>query len=99
MGTHLGPIRPLSDESAEREDSMLVGGVGPGRRRDGDEVVAEVDEGIDEVPVVEVVVLHCLHALDEAVHLVPTHHVMADNGPWLLGVLPCAWAEWDSGNT
>lgn len=47
---------PLSDDGSHGEDSVLVGGIGPGGGRNGNEVMAEVDESINVLPLIEVVV-------------------------------------------
>ena len=51
-------VLPLSDDGAHGEDTMTMSHVGPCRRRQGDEVMTEVDEGFYVMPVVEVVVLY-----------------------------------------
>ena len=48
----------LSDEGSHGEDAMTMSYVGPGGRRDGDEVVTEIDECSYVVPVIEIIVLH-----------------------------------------
>ena len=50
-------IIPLSDEGTQWEDSMTMSNVGPGGRRQCDEVMTEVDERFNVLPVIEVVVL------------------------------------------
>ena len=55
--TESSSLLPLGDERSHGEDAMAMGCVGPGRRRDGDEVMAEVDEGAYVLPVVEIIVL------------------------------------------
>jgi len=55
-----------------------VGGVDPARRREGDEVVREVDEDVDEVPVPERVGVRVGPALRRRVVAVSTLHVVAD---------------------
>ena len=43
---------PLGDERTEHLRAVLVRGVGPPGRRDRDQVVAEVDEAVNQMPVV-----------------------------------------------
>ena len=54
--TYLSSVLPLSNDSAHGEYTMPVCSIGPTRRRDGDKVVAEVNEGTNVLPVVEIVV-------------------------------------------
>jgi len=54
-----------------------VGGVGPAGRREGDEVVREVDEDVDEVPVPERVGVRVGPALRRRVVAVAALHVVA----------------------
>lgn len=46
---------------------MSVGRVGPAHRRDGDQVVAEVDKGVDVLPVIEGIGVLCPTALNKPV--------------------------------
>lgn len=56
---------------------MEVGSIGPARRREGDEVVREVDEDVDEVPVPERVGFRVGPALRRRVVAVAALHVVA----------------------
>jgi hypothetical protein len=56
---------------------MEVGGIDPARRRDGDKVVGEVDEDVDEVPVPDPVGVRVASALRRRVVAVPALHVVA----------------------
>ena len=47
---------PLSNDGAKRQSAVAVGGIGPAGRWQGEELVAEVDEGLNILPVVEEVV-------------------------------------------
>ena len=57
---------------------MEVGGVGPAWRRESDEVVREVDEDVDEVPMPERVGIGISAALRRRVFAVAALEVMAD---------------------
>lgn len=57
---------------------MDVGSVGPAGRREGDEIVREVDEDVDEVPVPERVGVRVGPSLRRRVVAVAALHVVAD---------------------
>ena len=48
---------PFSDDGTHWEHAVTVGHVGPGRRRQSDKVMTEIDKRFYVLPVVEIVVL------------------------------------------
>ncbi len=51
-----GSSLPLSDEGSHGEDAMAMGNIGPRGRGNGDEMMAEVDEGFYMLPMIEIIV-------------------------------------------
>ncbi len=77
LDTELCSFLPFCDDGPHGQDSILVSHISPCGRRESDEVVTEVDECVDVLPLVEIVVIQItayrVDTLSHNHHTLPLH--------------------------